>query len=179
MPHPTRIRLGALNIDANKTSTLTLTISQKDLISLASLKVNGHNSQMLLTLPGPIFKFLATDSKKDTATGRVPVQLKTDNGFAGGLPTVLAIGTGAHIMLTVNIDTKDGLVISAQGIVTGFIPPPTNEHHQDTFSPKCILVKFKDGQVGKCRRLSLRNILPDNDSTPIARYEARVQLHSE
>ena len=70
------------------------------------------------------------------------------------------------------MDVTDGLVNSAAGIVTGFLPPP-NLIYDEHYCPKFILVKFDDINVGHKRRTELRNILKnyDKDCTNIPQIE--------
>jgi len=62
-------------------------------------------------------------------------------------------------MLTKNIDVTDGLVNSAAGTVTGFIPSP-DERTMEPFMPKYILVHFQDERVGRNTRQQSQGILP-------------------
>ena len=132
--------------------------------------VSEHNATMLQTLPGPLYTFTAKDSKRDEQTKRVDVSAFADN--AGGLFKTLVLGVGARVIITKNMDVTDGLVNSAAGVVTGFLPPPEDDIQQD-FLPKFVLVKFDDEKVGQKRRLELRTVLTDRyeGSTPIPQVE--------
>ena len=136
--------------------------------------VNQHNECMLSTLPGPLFTISSLDSKNDNQTGRIDSVSLSDK--AGGLSKEITLGVGAKVMLTTNLDTKDGLVNSAAGIVSGFIPSTQPTSTSNDFKPKYILVKFDDESVGKrCRQLN-KKILPDKTSTPIGMHEVHVRL---
>ncbi|XP_071480520.1 uncharacterized protein [Diadema antillarum] len=114
-----------------------------------------HNSRMLEKLPSQKFSFMAVDSKRDVQTQRIETPQFCQN--AGGLSAQLTVGVGARVVLTKNIDVSDGLVNSAAGTVTGFLPSytcndSTEEQAVASFKPKYILVKFDDERVGKnCR----------------------------
>ena len=135
---------------------------------------NQHNDEMLRKLKSKHFCFTAVDSKKDEQTQRIEKsEFQKD---AGGLQTKLEIAIGARVVLTKNIDISDGLVNSASGVVTGFIPNYTGNEDADSFKPKYILVKFDDGRVGKKCRTASRGILHDQISTPISTVETPVYL---
>lgn len=101
-----------------------------------------HNDDMLEKLKGQHFTFRAVDSKKDEQTQRI--QKSDFEKDAGGLQTELTVALGARVVLTKNIDVSDGLVNSASGVVTGFIPAYKADQDPDSFKPKYILVKFDD-----------------------------------
>jgi hypothetical protein len=42
----------------------------------------------------------------------------------GGMLQELKVAVGTRVMMTTNVNTADGLVNSASGTVTGFIPDP-------------------------------------------------------
>lgn len=77
-----------------------------------------------------------------------------------------------------NVNVQDGLVNSATGIVTGFLPSPSASDTADTFNPKYILIDFDDSRVGKQTRSQSRGIIPHdlNTSTPICRVESQMKL---
>lgn len=68
----------------------------------------------------------------------------------GGLCKELELAIGARVVLTKNIDVTDGLVNSASGIVTGFLPTPLPG--DEAYSPKFILVKFDDERIGRKKK---------------------------
>ena len=94
-----------------------------------------HNSQMLEKLPSQKFSLMAVDSKRDVQTQRIETPQFCQNAET--------VGVGARVVLTKNIDVSDGLVKSAAGIVTGFLPSYTcNESTEEqaivSFKPKYI-----------------------------------------
>ena len=137
-------------------------------------QVNEHNIARLHALPEPHFTFKAKDSKRDDQTGAVSTSAFKDKN--GGLPSSLSLAVDARVMLTKNIDVSDGLVNTACGIVTGFLPAPHPPMNLDTFVPKYVLVHFDDDRVGKNLRSQSKSILPDLISTPISAVETQVSL---
>ena len=132
-----------------------------------------HNKEILHTLTCPIYTFKAMDSKRDSQTGRVNVTSFPKD--AGGLSPEVTVGVGARVTQTQNIDVSDGLVNSATGYVTGFIPPPPAQDTEN-WVPKYILIKFDDDRVGKkCRALN-KGLLNGSLSTPIPAVENQVRL---
>ena len=80
------------------------------------------------------------------------------------LPDKLCIGIGARVMMTKNVDTSDGMVNGAFGIVTHIITKPNNKF------PLAIHVKFDNKEVGyKLRQQT--PMLQDKESTPIYEEE--------
>ena len=96
--------------------------------------------------------------------------------MTGGLPTTLTLAYGARVMLIKNLDVQDGLVNSAIGTVTGFIPQLAPESDTESFVPKYILVRFDDERVGKNARSVSRGLLSDSRSTPISTSERPVRF---
>ena len=73
---------------------------------------------------------------KDTITNQITVKVKAENAMAGGLVTELKVPVCCRVMVAINVDTKDGLVNSAEGTVTSFIPlPPTEDNEANSFMP--------------------------------------------
>lgn len=139
--------------------------------------VDTHNDKMLQALSATIFEFPAKDSKRDNQTKRVSATaLEKQGKKAGGLSDRLKVGIGARVILCKNLDVPDGLVNSAAGIVTGFVPEP--EDNGKDFEPRFILVKFDDERVGRRRREEHKSILPNTfrDSTPIPCIELPVAI---
>lgn len=82
--------------------------------------VDEHNNKMLQLLHEPMVTSSAIDSKRDEQTGRVDLISLGDK--ASGLLQEMKLAVGARVMMTKNVDVVDGLVNSAAGTVTGFIP---------------------------------------------------------
>ena len=62
-----------------------------------------------------------------------------------GYPSPLSFT--CYASLDLEIDVTDGLVNSAAGVVTGFLPTPDPD--DDTYSQKIVLIKFDDERIGK------------------------------
>lgn len=133
-----------------------------------------HNLDRLQYLQSTKFIFHAEDSKKDDQTSLVETTNLKD--LAGGLAKTVTVAVGAKVMLTKNLDVKDGLVNSATGIVTGFYPEPHEHQDNETFKPKFVFVKFNDERVGKRNRLQSTRILRDDVSTPVPQVESQVRF---
>lgn len=110
--------------------------------------VHIHNAAMLETLSQQLYTFTAKDSKRGEQTKRIEVSSFSD--MAGGLSKTLVLGIGARVILTKNLDVSDGLVNSAAGTVTGFLPQPSVDVIK--YNPKFILVRFDNERVGRKRR---------------------------
>ncbi|CAG2189230.1 unnamed protein product [Mytilus edulis] len=140
--------------------------------------VDSHNIEMIQKLKEPVIIITAIDSKTDEQTGRIKNISFDEKKKPGGMLQKLQLAVGARVMMTTNVDTSDGLVNSASGTVTGFIPLPpdsTNENF-NTYRPKYVLVQFDENRVGEKIRLKLRTLVPDGKSTPIAVHEVTVKL---
>lgn len=76
-------------------------------------------------------------------------------------------------MLTKNIDVTDVLANTALGTVTGFIssPPPSDHPNFNAYRPKYILVHFEEERVGRQIQQSLKHLIQDGVSVPIATVE--------
>jgi hypothetical protein len=100
---------------------------------------------MLTSLSSPTITINAKDTTKDEETCFFNLPLPAKRQQAGGLDQVLNIAVGAPVMLTKNLDTIDGLVNGAKGIVVGFLP----ENPSDETPPCVIFVQFDNQNVGK------------------------------
>jgi hypothetical protein len=74
------------------------------------------------------------------------IEITSFPDMSGGLPKEIILTIGARVILTKNLDVIDGLVNSAAGVVTGFLPTPDPDDH--TYSPKFVLIKFDDERIG-------------------------------
>ena len=135
--------------------------------------VNNHNQKMLNMIVKTILTKEATDSKNDTRTNRLSTANFTAN--SGGLPKQLKIGIGARVMLLKNLNVDDGLVNSALGTVTGFLPTMPTPLPPD-YLPKYILVHFDDTNVGLKTRHQMKRLLTNDHSTPIVMSEEAIRL---
>ena len=79
-----------------------------------------------------------------------------------------------YASLDLEIDVTDGLVNSAAGVVTGFLPTPDPD--DDTYSPKVVLIKFDDERIGRKKRQVSKANLPDDISTPIPTVELPIRI---
>jgi hypothetical protein len=77
--------------------------------------------------------------------------------------------------LNLEIDVTDGLVNSAAGVVTGFLPTPDPD--DDTYSFSFFsLIKFDDERIGRKKRRVSKAILLDDISTPIPTVELPIRI---
>ena len=69
------------------------------------------------------------------------LDIPTNLSATGGLPTLLKLAVGAHVMLTINIDVSDGLVNGTCGEVA----------HVVSLGEKVskVLIKFDDPNIGR------------------------------
>ena len=143
-------------------------------IYLFNRDVNSHNIGLLQDLPGPHITIAAQDTKRDQQTGI----LETAFGEkTSGLLKTLTLAVGAKVILTKNMNISDGLVNTAAGIVTGFLPD-CGEYPTESYKPKYVLVKFQDPAVGKLLRTASRGLIPplQKESTPVPTVEVPVCL---
>ena len=138
--------------------------------------VNEHNTKKLAEIASPDEQtiILATDDKTDS-TGIIdisklpPSRSRTDTG---GLETVLKLAIGARVMMTVNVDTSDGLVNGVMGTVKAII-----KNQSDLVVT--ILVEFDEKKVGeKIKRANpYRNNYPN--AVPVSRYKGQYQKQNK
>uniref|UniRef100_A0AAZ1X1B7 ATP-dependent DNA helicase n=1 Tax=Oreochromis aureus TaxID=47969 RepID=A0AAZ1X1B7_OREAU len=79
--------------------------------------VESHNTDTLKKLHSNIIIINAEDFQKDKCTGRMARRDKPFTGGRNDLPDTLNVAEGARVMLTRNLDTLNGLVNGAFGIL--------------------------------------------------------------
>ncbi|CAI5657796.1 unnamed protein product [Oreochromis niloticus] len=79
--------------------------------------VESHNTDTLKKLHSNIIIINADDFQKDKRTGRMARRDKPFTGGQNDLPDTLNVAEGARVMLTRNLDTLNGLVNGAFGIL--------------------------------------------------------------
>uniref|UniRef100_A0A669C7Z1 ATP-dependent DNA helicase n=1 Tax=Oreochromis niloticus TaxID=8128 RepID=A0A669C7Z1_ORENI len=79
--------------------------------------VESHNTDTLKKLHSNIIIITADDFQKDKRTGRMARRDKPFTGGRNDLPDTLNVAEGARVMLTRNLDTLNGLVNGAFGIL--------------------------------------------------------------
>ncbi|XP_024120095.2 uncharacterized protein LOC112141236 [Oryzias melastigma] len=131
-------------------------------------QVFAHNLEQLKTICEDYFEIGAEDFIPSKETGNLELMSghhkKVKNSC---LEEKLLLGVNARVMLCKNLDITDGLVNGACGIVTHI------EFHKGRGFPKCIYVKFDDGEIGKIsRRTCAKADLPG--STAVEPEEERV-----
>uniref|UniRef100_A0AAZ1X1W6 ATP-dependent DNA helicase n=1 Tax=Oreochromis aureus TaxID=47969 RepID=A0AAZ1X1W6_OREAU len=90
--------------------------------------VESHNTDTLKKLHSNIIIINADDFQKDKCTGRMA---RRDRPFTGGrndLPDTLNVAEGARVMLTRNLDTLNGLVNGAFGILIKVVRSENDGH---------------------------------------------------
>ena len=132
--------------------------------------VNAHNLKKLNELTTEKVVIDATDDKYDS-TGAIDVSKLPSSKSrteTGGLETTLHIAIGARVMITVNVDTADGLVNGVMGKVMGF---KKNEKGQIY----TILVKFDEDKVGKTAKMASKYRQEYPHCVPIERHKGQYQ----
>ena len=71
--------------------------------------------------------------------------LPQDDDACAGLPANVLLAEGARVMLRRNVDTRDGLVNGARGVVRGF---EWEGEHIEGVMPSKVYIKF-DGRAGR------------------------------
>ena len=138
--------------------------------------VNAHNMNMLNELAKHEDHIIlaAVDDKYDS-TGAIdisklpPSKSQTETG---GLETVLRLAVGAKVMMTVNIDTTDGLVNSVMGKVKAF--KKNSENRIDT-----ILVEFNDKNVGVIAKTRSRYRQEYPNCVAVERHKGQYSKHNK
>ena len=132
--------------------------------------VHAHNLKKLNELTTEKVVICATDDKYDS-TGAIDVSKLPSSKSrteTGGLETTLHIAVGARVMVTVNIDTTDGLVNGVMGKVMAFKKNAKGQIHT-------ILVKFDESRVGKTAITKSRYRQEYQNCVPIERHKGQYQ----
>ncbi|CAG4957666.1 unnamed protein product [Parnassius apollo] len=133
-------------------------------------EVDGHNSKILsnMTTEGAISRAVdrvsgeANPAMKEKALNTV-AKLPTSQTY--GLPNAITLKITAKYMMTVNINTSDGLVNGTTGVLTAIdfaVNPTTGERR-----PLRIWICFDDVNIGKLKRIQ--------SSTSLTRYQTRLK----
>ena len=86
----------------------------------------------------------------------------------GGLQTVLVLAVGARVMMTINVNTADGLVNGVMGEVKAVIK-------NNNGNVVCILVKFDNSKVGQ-RKIASSQFKHDYpNAVPVMRHEGKYE----
>lgn len=123
--------------------------------------VDAFNSQRLVRPPTHSIEFKAVD-KLPAECSSCAVTVTNENS---GLPALLCLKIGAHVMLVRNVDTELGLFNGAIGTVTGFMPPHS--------SPSYILVLFDNIHLQETAQQKYPHF---SSAYSIERFEARFPL---
>ena len=113
--------------------------------------VDAHNLRKLNEIANEDeqVRICASDDKYDS-TGAIDVSklpASRSRTQTGGLETVLCLSVNSRVMMTVNVDTSDGLVNGVMGEVKAILKYDKNVVHT-------VLVKFDDVKVGKIAKRS-------------------------
>ncbi|CAI5657793.1 unnamed protein product [Oreochromis niloticus] len=90
--------------------------------------VESHNTDTLKKLHSNIIIITADDFQKDKCTGRMARRDKPFTGGRNDLPDTLNVAEGARVMLTRNLDTLNGLVNGAFGILVKVVRSENDGH---------------------------------------------------
>uniref|UniRef100_A0A669E594 ATP-dependent DNA helicase n=1 Tax=Oreochromis niloticus TaxID=8128 RepID=A0A669E594_ORENI len=90
--------------------------------------VESHNTDTLKKLHSNIIIINADDFQKDKRTGRMARRDKPFTGGRNDLPDTLNVAEGARVMLTRNLDTLNGLVNGAFGILIKVVRSENDGH---------------------------------------------------
>ncbi|XP_076744837.1 ATP-dependent DNA helicase PIF1-like [Maylandia zebra] len=90
--------------------------------------VESHNADTLKKLHSNIIIINADDFQKDKCTGRMERRDKPFTGGRNDLPDTLNVAEGARVMLTRNLDTLNGLVNGAFGILVKVVRSENDGH---------------------------------------------------
>ena len=129
------------------------------------------NEMRLHMLDGIAYESIALDSKRDDCTQLATLHLTKQNNTIGNLRSILRVKKGARVMLTTNIDVRDGLTNGATGIITNII---LDEHNNNI---RVILIQFDNCAVGEEARINSTYKHINLSSVPISKVQASAAIH--
>jgi hypothetical protein len=138
--------------------------------------VDAHNRKKLNEIASEQQQIVikAADDKYDS-TGIVDVSkmhTSKSRSNTGGLETYLHVAIGARVMLTVNVDTADGLVNGVMGTIKAFIRNANG-------SVSIILVEFDNSRVGAEAKKSNKYRREHPNTIPIERHKAQYEKENK
>ena len=134
--------------------------------------VDEHNCKMLesIATPAQQITLYAQEDKTDT-TGEINISSlnsSTKRKETGGLETVLRTAKGAKVMMTINVDTSDGLVNGVMGEVIDFI-------RNNNGKVIIILIQFENCRVGQKARESSPYKHSHPTCVPVKRHSTQYE----
>ena len=134
--------------------------------------VDAHNQKKLNEVANEDeqVRIHASDDQYDS-TGAIDVSklpASRSRTQTGGLETVLLLSVNARVMMTVNVDTSDGLVNGVMGEVMAILKNDRNVVHT-------VLVKFDDIKVGKIAKRSSKYKQNYPGCVPVQRHKGQYQ----
>ena len=134
--------------------------------------VDAHNQRKLneIANENEQVRICAYDDKYDS-TGAIDVSklpASRSRTQTGGLETVLFLSVRARVMMTVNVDTSDGLVNGVMGEVKAILKNDRDVVHT-------VLVKFDDVKVGKIAKGSSKYKQNYPGCVPVQRHKGQYQ----
>ena len=131
---------------------------------------DAWNEHRIKLLPGREFTNIATDSKKDDCTELANVTMPTKPCETGNLQKVLTVKINARVMITTNIDVRDGLTNGAMGTVINVVIKQT------TGKISIILVAFDSEHVGQETRYTSVYKSINQNALPIHQTQATFPI---
>ena len=134
--------------------------------------VDAHNQRKLNEIANQDeqVQICASDDQYDS-TGAIDVSklpASRSRTQTGGLETVLLLSVYARVMMTVNVDTSDGLVNGVMGEVKAILKNDRGVVHT-------VLVKFDDVKVGKIAKRSSKYKQNYPGCVPVLRHKGQYQ----
>ena len=128
-----------------------------------------HNNNMLHSLSTTKHIIQADDTKKDTITEQVSLNLsKETRNKTGGLESTLVVAQGAKVKLTSNIDVSDGLSNGARGEVVEIFLIDNKVH--------TVLIEFDNQTIGEAAKSKSQYKARYPNAVPIYRFGATFSL---